>query len=420
VTGTVLDERMLKLRAQAAEWAEGLRAAGLALDRDPDAVGGLTDLPAMRCLATMLIPPEFGVAGIELDGHRFRGMTALERVVMLEEFARGDAGMVLAAPGAAMSGVLVDVLGDEEQKAWFYGRLLKRPTWTFFALTEPDAGSDANALSTSLKPAGDGNFVLSGRKRYVGNASRASMGVVFARTAPGPLGVTVVLLDTAGTADATDTAGSAGTGAPGFRAEPLAMLGLRGARFCALEFDSVPVPAHRVLGRHLSPTRRGMWAGTQTFNRLRPGVAAIAIGIARAAHDYVRDERGRLTGGERDRWDLLRHRIDSVRNLVHLAAMEVDADASRGHLASAAKAGACRLAEDVTRQACEFFGPHARWEHPLLDKLVRDARGVEFMEGTSDIQKLIVFHGLLTGKVGRDDPFPAVGRPLPTGGFSCG
>lgn len=405
MTGTVLDQRMLTLRAQAAWWAEDLRAAGLALDRNPDAASRFADLPAMRCLARMLIPPEFGATGIALDGHRFHGMTALERVVVLEEFARGDAGMVLAAPGAAMSGVLVDVLGDAEQKAWFYGRLLKCPTWTFFALTEPAAGSDANALNTSLRPTGDGGFVLSGRKRYVGNASRASMGVVFARTAPGPLGVRVVLVD---------------TGSPGFRAEPLPMLGLRGARFCALEFDSVPVPAERVLGRHLSPARRGMWAGTQTFNRLRPGVAAIAIGIARAAHDYVRDERGRLTGGARDRWDLLRQRIDSVRNLVHLAAMEVDADANRGHLASAAKAGACRLAEDVTRQACESFGPHARWEHPLLDKLVRDARGVEFMEGTSDIQKLIVFHGLLTGKVGRGDPFPAVRRPLPTGGFSCG
>lgn len=405
MTGTVLDERMLTLRAQAAEWAGDLRAAGLELDRNPDVASRFTDLPALRCLAGMLIPAEFGAAGIEVDGHRFHGMTALERVVVLEEFARGDAGMVLAAPGAAMSGVLVDVLGDAEQKAWFYGRLLKRPTWTFFALTEPDAGSDANALSTSLEPREDGGFVLSGRKRYVGNASRASMGVVFARTAPGPLGVTVVLVD---------------TGSPGFHAEPLPMLGLRGARFCALEFDSVPVPADRVLGRHLSPTRRGMWAGTQTFNRLRPGVAAIAIGIARAAHDYVRAERGPLTGGERDRWDLLRHRIDSVRNLVHLAAMEVDADASRGYLASAAKADACRLAEDVTRQACESFGPHARWEHPLLDKLVRDARGVEFMEGTSDIQKLIVFHGLLTGKVGRGDSFPAVGRPLPTGGLSCG
>lgn len=405
MTGTVLDERMVKLRAWAAELAEDLRVPGLALDRDPDAVAGATGLRAMRCMAKMLIPAEFGVAGAEVDGDRFHGMTALERVVLLEEFARGDAGMVLAAPGASMSGVLIDLLGDAEQKALFYGRLLERPMWTFFALTEPDAGSDANALSTSLTPAGNGNLVLDGRKRYVGNASRASMGVVFARTAPGPLGVTAVLLD---------------TDSPGFRAEPLEMLGLRGARFCALEFDSVPVPADRVLGRHLSPTRRGMWAGTQTFNRLRPGVAAIAIGIARAAHDYVRDERGRLTPGEYDRWDLLRHRIDSVRNLVHLAAMEVDADASRGHPASAAKADACRLAEDATRQACEFFGPRARWEHPLLDKLVRDARGVEFMEGTSDIQKLIVFHGLLTGKVGRGDPFPAAGRPLATGGFQCG
>ncbi|SFP20568.1 acyl-CoA dehydrogenase family protein [Amycolatopsis rubida] len=406
MTGTVLTESLLALRELAAEWASGLRAAGAVLDRDPGAIAQFADLPAVRCMAQLLVPGEYGAEGITVAGHRFHGMTALERTVLLEEFARGDAGATLAAPGASMSGVLLDVLGDDEQKAWFYGRLVDRPTWTFFALTEPDAGSDANALTTSLTPGPDGDFVLNGRKRYVGNASRAGMGVVFARAAPGPLGVRAVLVDTA---------------SPGFHAEPLDMLGLRGARFCALEFDNVRVPANRVLGRQLSPARRGMWAATLTFNRLRPGVAAIAVGIARAAHEYVRAEGGLRTGGVAAEWDQLGYRIESVRNLVHLAAMEVDAGGSRGgHLASSAKAEASRLAEDVTRAACRFFGPSARWRHPLLDKLVRDARGVEFMEGAANIQKLIVFTGLLAGKVGHGESFPALSAPSGTGGLPCG
>lgn len=387
MTTSVLDDSLLALRAQAREWSVDFRAAGVELDRDPDSIDRYLDAPGVRCLAGLLIPAEYGGTGITVEGHRFHGMTALERAVVLEELACGDAGMMLASPGASMSGVLVHDLADDEQKQWFYGKLLERPTWTFFALTEPDRGSDAASMQTVLKSADDGGHsLLDGEKRYVGNASRARLGVVFARTRPGPLGVTAVLVDTS---------------SPGFAAEPLGMLGLRGARFCALTLDSVPIPADRVLGRHLKPTRRGMWACVQTFNRLRPGVAAIALGIARAAHEYVVQSRMLLNRDEQDRLDLISRRIEGCRRLVHLSASTVDADSTRGHMASAAKAGACRLAEETTMSAYEFFGPRARLEHPVLDKLGRDARGVEFMEGTSNIQKLNLFHGLVTGKVDR-------------------
>ncbi|MEU4522046.1 acyl-CoA dehydrogenase family protein [Amycolatopsis sp. NPDC024027] len=405
MSATVLDDRLVTLRDAAREWGAEFRAAGAGLDTDPDGVGAHLDLAGVRCLATMLVPGEFGGAGLSLGAHRFHGMTAIERTVVLEELARGDAGLMLASPGASMSGVLVDVLADREQKEWFYGRLLERPTWTFFALTEPDRGSDATALETALKTSPDGGpHRLDGRKKYVGNAARAALGVVFARTGPGPLGVTAVLVDTAD---------------PGFHAEPLESLGLRAARICELTLEDVAVPAERVLGRDRSPARRGMWACVQTFNRLRPGVAAIAVGIAAAACDYVLAERGPLGRDGRDRLEELGRRIDGVRHLVQLSAIEVDADGSRGHLASAAKAEACRLAEEATLEACGFFGPRARWEHPALDKLVRDARGVEFMEGAGNIQKLTVFQGLVAGKVGRGDPFPAHAGKSSSGGSSC-
>lgn len=402
MSASVLDDRLRALRDEARQWGTEFRAAGVDLDADPDSIDRHLDLAGVQCLTYMVIPQEYGGKGVRVGEHRFHGMTAIERAVVVEELARGDAGMMLASPGASMSGVLIDVLADHEQKEFFYGKLLERPQWTFFALTEPDRGSDANALRTALGPADEaGTRRLDGAKKYVGNASRASFGVVFARTRPGPLGVTAVLVDT------TD---------PGFHAEPLGMLGLRGARICALTLDEVTIAADRVLGRDKSPTRRGMWACVQTFNRLRPGVAAIALGIAAAAHDYVLTERGSLDRGERHRIDALGRRIAGVRHLVHLAAIEVDANGSNGYLASAVKADACRLAEEATLTACDFFGPRARWEHPVLDKLMRDARGVEFMEGTGNIQKLNVFHGVLAGKVGHDDPFPAYARTAATGG----
>jgi alkylation response protein AidB-like acyl-CoA dehydrogenase len=379
---TELDHRLVALREQISEWAVDLRPAGLELDRDPDAIHRYLDLPAVKYLSTLLIPPESGAPPARVGGHRFYGMASLERAVVLEELAAVDAGMMLASPGASMCGVLIDLLADAEQKEWFYTRLLESPQWTFFALTEPARGSDANGLDTALSPSG----MLSGVKKYVGNAARASMGVVFARTRPGPLGITAVLVETS---------------APGYSAVPIDTIGLRGARISEITLTDIEITPGRVLGRHLSPAQRGMWACVQTFNRLRPGVAALALGIARAAHEYVLANRIALRRDGQERLDLLGRRINGTRHLIHMAAAAVDARGGDGHLASAAKARACQLAEEATVQALDFFGPGARMEHPLLDKLARDARGVEFMEGTGNMQKLNLFQGLLMGKLGR-------------------
>ncbi len=377
-----LDARLTALRGQAREWAAGLRSVALDIDRDPDAIRDHLDLPGVRYLSTYGVPREYGGEPLRVGPHSFEGVGALERVVVLEELARGDAGTALAAPGPSMSGVLVEYLGDPEQKAAYYGRLVAAPTWTCFALTEPDRGSDATALSTALEKR-DGALVLSGAKRYVGNSARAQCAAVFARTRPGPLGVTAVLLDTAH---------------PGYRAVPLDTLGLRGAQLGAITLDAIGIDPAQVLGRHLSPTRRGMWACIQVFNQLRPGVAALALGIAGAAYEYVVEHRPSARGADRDRVEALGRRIGATRALVHRAAAAVDTTGD-GHLASAAKARACALAEDVTLAACDLLGPAARATHPMLDKLLRDARGVEFMEGTRNIQHLNLFQGMLTGKV---------------------
>ena len=380
-----LDPGLAALRAQVAEWAVDFRALALELDADPDAIHRYLDLPAVRYLATLIVPPEWGSDGVRVAGRRYHGTGALERAVVMEELACADAGMLLAAPGPSMSGVLVDLIADDEQKSWYYGRVLESPQWTFFGLTEPGHGSNAGELATRLTPDG----LLNGAKRYVGNAARASMGVVFARTRPGPAGITAVLVDTT---------------APGYSATPLDMHGLRGARISALTLSDVEIPPERVLGRHLSPTRRGMPACVRTFNRLRPAVAAMALGIARAAHEYVLACRPAPGKAGQHRLDELRRRIHGTRELVHLAAATVDARPDAGHLASAAKARACRLAEDATLTACGLLGPGARLEHPLLEKLSRDARGVEFMEGTEHMQKLNLFQGLLRGTLDNARP----------------
>lgn len=373
-----LDERLRLLRRTAHAWGAEMRAHGLELDRDPDAVHRHLDLSVMRYAGALQVPERYNPNPLIIDGQRLSMRTSLERVVLMEECSWGDLGLMLAAPGAPMAGVMVDLLADEEQKEWFFGRILKEPTWTFFALTEASGGSDAASMRTTLTPTDDG-YRLDGAKRYSVNGARGQIGVVFARTGPGPLGLNAVLVDTA---------------TPGFHAEPIPTFGLGGVKLGAITLDAVHVPADRLLGRQLSAIKRGMWAWVRMFNVLRPAVASMGIGVARAAVEYVEDNRRQLTGAERDRLDALHRGIASARMIVRRAAVAADADNSAGVIASAAKVRSAQLAEDVTVAALGFFGPGARLDHPFLDKLARDARGIEFMEGTTNIQRMNLFGGL--------------------------
>ena len=373
-----MDDRLRALRAFAAEWATDLRAIALDLDRDPDAVHRVLELPVMTYLATARHTEAPDSEPLVVGRYSYRLDTVLEQVVFFEELARGDVGAVLAAPGAPMAGPLVDLLGDDDQREWFFGRLHKQATWVFFALTEPGHGSDAGGIETELRSNG-GGFHLSGAKRYIGNAPRSQLGVVFARERPGPLGVRAVVIEAP---------------SPGLTITGLDTIGLRGAALGALEMESVPVPADRVLGRHLPATRRGAASWVRVFNRLRPRVAALGVGLARAAYDYT-------IAQIRHRHDLddLRERIEAARWLNLRAAAAVDADPTDDRLPSAAKARAARLAEEVTLACLDYLGPGARFDHPLLGKLARDARGVEFMEGAGNVQKLIVGHHLTRGGI---------------------
>jgi acyl-CoA dehydrogenase len=373
-----LDDRLRRLRALAHEWAVQMRPVGLAVDADPDAVPRHAGLPALGGMAVLQIPPEYGGELLRLGGDTYHLTdSALERVVFYEEGAWGDLGLMLASPGAPMAGILVAALGSPAQQEMFFSRIRNRPTWTFFALTELAGGSDAVGLRTALtRSAEDGRWYLNGAKRYVGNAVRADLGVVFARTGRGPLGLAAVLVDAA---------------ADGFKAEPLDTLGVRAAQLGAITLDSVPVREEQILGAHLPATQGGMWGWLRTFNLLRPGVAIMGVGLARAAHEYVRDHRRTLTAWDRGRLDAMARRIEGVRRLTYRSAAAVDHDPGDGHLGSVAKVAAARLAHECTREALTFFPPGARLEHPLLDKLARDAPSVEYMEGTSNVQRLGIF-----------------------------
>ena len=132
---------------------------------------------------------------------------------------------------------------------------------------------------------------------------------------------------------------------------------------------------------------------------LPPGSLLLHLEVAQAAYDYVLDNRRELRSAERQLLSTFNGRLHGVRALIAAAAAAADRSPGDGALASAAKIRAVRLAQEITTTALPLLGPGPRWEHPLLDKLARDARGFEFMEGTSSVQRLTLAQGYLQGRL---------------------
>jgi alkylation response protein AidB-like acyl-CoA dehydrogenase len=170
------------------------------------------------------------------------------------------------------------------------------------------------------------------------------------------------------------------------------MVGLRGACLSELRFEGVPVGGDMLLGEHLPATRRGIWGAIKTFDRMRIGVAAAAVGTALALAGYVTAERKNAPGAAQ-----VLARARAARELVYEAAARIDRDPERGYLSSAAKLGAVRMAVETSHWAGAALGPAGLLEHPLVEKWSRDVTAFEFMEGTSNIQRLHVARGYRAG-----------------------
>ncbi|WP_153976731.1 acyl-CoA dehydrogenase family protein [Paenibacillus xylanilyticus] len=367
------------------KYAAELREIGLVIDREPERINEFTNLESIRTINRMMIPPEYGGEPIVTVGQeRYYGLSCLERVIAIEQLSAGDAGVFLGSPGPSMSSVIISALADPQQKERYYSHFLKGTAWSFFALTEPEKGSDATEIGTRISRNGEGRLELNGQKFYIGNGHRASIGLVFAQTNRTPLGIQIALVDKS---------------ISGFTAKPLDTMGVRGVQLSHLTFDACQLEEHDIIGRHLSPTKRGLWGALQTFHRMRPGVAALALGVAQAAFDYVREQRSFFKEREQLELEQIEMRLHALRSMIRSAAAEIDADVQKGYLASLSKIRAGALAEEATELALDLMGPGSMHEHPLLNKWYRDARAFEFMEGTTSIQKINVFQAYANGKM---------------------
>ncbi|MGR3934037.1 acyl-CoA dehydrogenase family protein [Streptomyces sp. BRA346] len=270
--------------------------------------------------------------------------------------------------------------GEKLYERWMPGIRAGR-TVTAFALSEPDAGSDAAALTLRADRDGAGGWRLTGEKCWISNAPEADVTTVFARTTPGAgsRGVTAFLVP----ADR-----------PGLGGEPLEMLSPH--PIGRLVFDGVPVTAEDVLG----VPDAGFRVAMRTLNLLRPSVGAFAVGMAQAALDASLAHAGSRTafGGPLKDLQSVAHqlaematRTEAARLLVYAAASAYD-DGEPGiaRRSAMAKLLATETAQYVVDAAVQIHGARALRRGHLLEHLYREVRAPRIYEGATEVQRTII------------------------------
>jgi len=310
-------------------------------------------------------------------------------LLFVEELAYWDRGVMVANPGVGLPEGNVLAMGTAEQKERFLGPFLKpdRPRWACFAMTEPGAGSDAAAIQTTARKDGDG-WVLNGAKCFIGNASRSDWILVQATLDPakGRAAQRAFFVER----------GTPGLG--GFRIEK--KMGLKAYESTSFTLQDCRVPAANLLGgeeRYEKPT--GFKSAMKVFNAGRPIVAANAVGIGRAAldesldfareHDLLGDAR------VRDRLERAARKLKMSRLLCLRAGWLADQQKPNIVEASMSKAVAAEVGQEVTSLGMELLGTvGARGDH-LIEKLYRDVKAMDMVEGTGQIQRIIMARKLV-------------------------
>jgi acyl-CoA dehydrogenase len=370
VTGCLAKELDALVQSAAPEG----RQIGQIIDADPDRVGVMADFGLSAALNTLGCPAWMRpVPFTLLDGRSITNLSVVQRRILYEALGYVDPNLLFAAPGPSMSAFVVNSIGNDEQKHWFFQRFSANLTWSFFALTEPATGSDAGGISiTATRVAG--GYRLTGEKYLIGNGAIATIGIVFARTAPGPLGIDAFLIEPRDLA--------------GFEAHRLPVTGCRGANLAHLIFNNVLLPHQALLGAHLKPTERLSSSAAATFDALRPCVAAIAVGIARAVLDQA-ETAGMITRSvDKDALTQARLTLDALRDALHHVCASFDAGHRQSRAAGHLKAVTTNRAEAIVADVIARSEPGAFVTHPWLAKAWRDIKAFEYTEGTTHIHLL--------------------------------
>ena len=374
-----LSEEQLEMQKMFRDFAEK-EVAPKAIDVDENHRFPEENAKKMQELGFFGIPFPEEVGGIGLD--------TLTYVLCVEELSKACAttGVIVSAH-TSLGTDCINKFGNEEQKEKYLVPLASGEKLGAFALTEPDAGTDASGQKTVAVKDGD-EYVLNGSKVFITNAGYADIYVVFAMTdkSQGTKGISAFIVE---------------KGTPGFDFGAIEdKMGIKGSSTMELVFRDCRIPAANLLGEE----GKGFKYAMQTLDGGRIGIAAQALGIAEGALNkaikYVKERQqfGRpIAKFQNTQFKLAEMAIDieSARHLVYKAACLKDAGESYSIAAAEAKLKAARVAMDVTTKAVQLFGGYGYIKEYEVERMMRDAKITEIYEGTSEVMLMVVSGALL-------------------------
>jgi len=321
--------------------------------------------------------------------------------VLVEELSWGDVGLYLSIPHPGLGGAAVAAAGTPEQKERFLARFRDgEPKWGAMAITEPGCGSDSAAVATTAVQDGD-QWILNGTKIF------CTSGLMAAEKSEGFIVVWATIDKSAGRGGIKAFVIDHHT--PGMTVAKVEnKMGIRASDTAMLVFEDCRIPVDNLLGSaEVKQSTEGFKGVMATFDATRPLVAASALGVARAAVDYVRDifkqeditiryttPPTKLSTLERDFMDM-EASLQAARLLTWRAAWMLDQGMRNSLEASMAKAKAGSMVTRVTQKAVELLGPLGYSRKILLEKWMRDAKISDIYEGTQQINLLIIARRIL-------------------------
>ena len=311
-----------------------------------------------------------------------QGLTMLESCILEEEISWGCSGVATSMNANALALGPILLAGTDEQKRAFVQPFATEFRFASFCLTEPGAGSDVGGIATTARRDGDG-YVLNGRKCFITNGVHASQYTVFASTdrSRGHKGLSafVVPRETPGVSS-------------GKKEDKM---GQRASETSDVLFEDVRVPEANRLGAE----GEGVKIAMRTIDYARAGVAAMAVGVARAAYEHAagygrqRVQFGQPIAMNQAIYFLLADMatdIEAARLLTWKAAWLADQGRRNTKESSFAKAFAADLAMRAATDAVQIFGGYGYMKDYPVEKLMRDAKLLQIFEGTSQIQRMVI------------------------------
>jgi alkylation response protein AidB-like acyl-CoA dehydrogenase len=324
-------------------------------------------------LMGIITPEEYGGIGKDLTSY----------VLAIEEISRASpsVALIISVNNSLVCSPIVQ-FGSEEQKKKYLPKLARGEWLGSFALTEPGAGTDAGALSTTASREDD-SYILNGHKMFITNMGKSSVILVFAKTSPdkGAKGISAFLVRAPDDALVTE--------------EVLEGMGMRGSQQMSFQMKDLKVSIRNMLGNEGEGFKIALWS----LNMGRLGIAAQALGIAEAALEDALNYASRREqfGKPLSDFQAIQFRladmgteIEAARSMVMRAAWRMGNGSGSPSDPAMAKLLASQAAINVSGKALTILGGRGYMKGTRVEKLYRDAKITEIYEGTSDVQRMVI------------------------------